>query len=322
MKLAHLFTGALTAIVLTVFGDPAAFAQTYPSRPVHIIATEAGSVLDLYARRIAQEIMGPLGQPVVVENRQTALLPQVLAQAAPDGYTIALTGGAVWLTPLIQKVTYDAERDFAPITLATVYPHVLVAQKSLNVSSVKNLVALAKAKPGTLNISAVSTPGGQTFLSVELFKSLADVNIVRVPYTGNAPGFNALLAGEVNLMFIDYGTAAGHIGDDGKLRALAVTSLKPFALLPNLPTMSDAGVPGYESLVLSGFIAPTKTPAAVIDRLNSEIVKALNQPGLKKALLDVGVETLPSTPAEFGARIRTEIVKWGKVLKDAGVTAQ
>jgi tripartite-type tricarboxylate transporter receptor subunit TctC len=305
-------------VIMVILGASAVFSQNYPNKPIHVFVSEPGSAFDFYGRIIAKELAGPLGQPLIVENKPSNLTPELLLKSAPDGYTIAMGSGTFWLTPLTQKMPYDAVRDFAPITLMYTYPHILVANAALPVKSVKELVDLAKAKPGMFNIGATASPGGQSFLSTELFKAIAGINLVRVPYKGNAEALVALLAGEVHLMFNDLTSVTPHV-KAGKLRALAVTTLEPFPPAPGLPTLAASGVPGYESILIAGMLAPAETPVAIINRLNQEIVRVLKRPDIAEKFTNNGVEVLGSTSVEFAAKIKSEIAKWAKVLKDAGV---
>jgi tripartite-type tricarboxylate transporter receptor subunit TctC len=286
----------------------------FPSKPIVMLSTEAGGLLDIGARIIAQGISGPLGQPVIVDNRPPSLTPEILARAPADGYTLAIGG----LTQLTQKTSYDALRDFAPMTSVMTYPNVLIAHPSLPVRSVRDLIALAKANPGVLNIAATASPGAPTFLGAELLKSMGGVNIVRVPYKGTTQGLVAVISGEVHMMLVAPSLAMPS-AKSGKLRALAVTSLEPSALAPGVPTVAATGLPGYEVVSLVGMLARAGTPPAIVNQLNDEIVRVLNRADVKEKFFNEGAERLSSTPAQFAAKINSEIVKWGKVLKDAGI---
>ncbi len=199
------------AVAIPMLGMGAAYGQPYPSKSIRMLSTEPGGFLDITVRTIAQEITGPLGQPVVVENRPSTIQPDVLAKATPDGYTIAIASGTTWLTPLIQKTAYDGVKDFAPITLAVTYPYLLVVHPSVQVKSAKELIDVAKAKPGALNIAAAASPGGQSFLAAELFKAMAGINLVRVPYKGNEAALISVVSGESQLMFIAPSSALPHV---------------------------------------------------------------------------------------------------------------
>jgi tripartite-type tricarboxylate transporter receptor subunit TctC len=217
------------------------------------------------------------------------------------------------------SVPYDAVRDFAPIILATNAPILVVVHPSLPVKSVKELVELAKRKPGDINYASGAT-GASTHLAVELFKSMAGVDLVRIPYRGNGPALTAVIGGQVQLIFPTAGSAATHL-KSGRLRALAVTSAQPTALFPGLPTVAAAGLPGYESSSIVGVFAPNKTPAPLINRLNAEILQALGKPETKKRFFDSGVETIGGSPGQLAAAVKSEMTVLGKLIKDSGIRA-
>jgi len=255
-------------LLSTLMGDAhAATAENFPTRPVRIVTSEIGGGLDFVARLVAQGLTPNLGQQVIVDNRPSGVFTgSIVSKASPDGYTLLLNGSSFWLLPFLQSnVPYDPIKDFAPITLATRSPLLLVTHPALPVKSVKELIALAKAKPGELNYSS-SSPGTPQHIAAELFKSMAGVNIVRIPYKGAGPAIVAVVAGEVQLTFSSAGAAAPHI-KSGRLRALAVASAEPSALAPGLPTVASAGLPGFEAGSLWCFFAPAKTPASLISRL-------------------------------------------------------
>jgi tripartite-type tricarboxylate transporter receptor subunit TctC len=234
---------------------------------------------------------------------------------------LLLYGSPIWLAPFLRdKVAYDPVKDFAPITLTTRSPTVLVVNPSVAAHSVKDLIALAKAKPGAINI-AVGGSGTASHLATELFKAMAGVNMVVVPYKGSGPVITALLGGEVLMTFSNAAAIAPHV-KSGRLKALAVTSAQPSPLAPELPTVAASGLPGYESTSIYGMLAPAKTPAPIITRLNQDIVKFLVQPEVKQKFLNSGVETVGNSPREFAAAIRSDMTKLGKVIKDAGIREQ
>jgi tripartite-type tricarboxylate transporter receptor subunit TctC len=281
------------------------------------VTSDAGGGNDFAARLIGPVLAEGLGQPVIIDNRGAAVVAQLVAKAPADGYTLAFAGTTLWLAPFLREsVTYDPVRDFAPITLAIKQPTVLVVHPSLPIKSVKDLIALAKARPGELNYASGPIAGPQ-HLTGELFKAMAGINIVVVPYRGAGPGINALLGGHVQLMFPSPGSVAEHI-KAGRLRALAVTSAQPSALLPGLPPVA-AAVPGYESLSLVGVFAPAATPVAIVGRLNQELVRALNRAHVKETLLKTGVETVGSSPEQLAATLKTEMSKWGNLIKTVGI---
>jgi tripartite-type tricarboxylate transporter receptor subunit TctC len=298
------------------------FAQaSYPNKPIRIVTAEVAGGADFVARLIAQGVSGSLGQQVIVENRGgSAIIPaQAVAKAPPDGYTLLVYGNNFWLLPFIQNVPYDPVRDFSPLTLAARSPNMLVVHPSLPVKSVRELIALAKAKPGELNYASAAT-GGSSHLAAELFKALAGVNIVRVPYKGTVPGITDLIAGQVQLMFGTTGTLAPHV-QSGRLRALAVTSVQETALAPGLPTVAAAGLPGYEAESAYGLFAPAGTPAPILRRLHAETVRVLSRPEVKERLFNTGVEVVGNTPEAFAASIKSDMARMGKVIKDAGIRA-
>ena len=304
---------------MLVVGIGAASAQTYPAKPVRIVTSDAGGGSDIVARVIAQGVSGPLGQPVLVENRGGGVIAgEMVAKAPPDGHTLLFYGGTLWLLPMMRSsVPYDTLRDFAPITLAITSPTVLAVHPSLPVRSVKDLIALAKARPGQLNYGSPAV-GTSTHMAAELLKSMAGINIVRIAYKGGAGALNDLIAGQVDLAFVVTTSATPHV-KSGRLRALAITSAEPSPQFPGLPTVAATGLPGYESSAQVGMFVPAKTPDAIINRLNQEIVRVLARPDVKEKFLAIGVETVGNTPEQFMAKIKSEIVKWGKVIKEAGI---
>ncbi|MEY4598300.1 MAG: hypothetical protein RLZZ445_1097 [Pseudomonadota bacterium] len=304
----------LAVLGLSVSG--AVFAQTYPVKPVRIVTVAPGSANDIVARLIAQEIRGSLGQPVVVDNRGT-VAAELVARAPADGYTLLLYGSAVWLSPLIRSTTpYDPVKDFAPITLVASSPNVVVVHPSLPVKSARELIALARARPGEINYAAGSL-GAAPHLAAELFKAMGKLNIVRVAYKGTGGSLIGILSGEVGLMFPTAGSVTPYI-KSGKLRALAVTSLQPTALAPGLPLLSES-LPGYESVSLNGMLAPARTPDAIIRQINAEVAKVMTRADIKEKLVAAGTDAMSTSPEEFAAIIQADMAKWGKVIRDAGI---
>ena len=268
-------------------------------------------------RLIAPVIAVPLGQPVIVDNRPSRYARELGAKVAPDGYSFYQDGSALWLSPFLEKMPYDPVHDFAPITLAAQAPNVLVVHPATPAKSVSEFIALAKAKPGVLNYaSAVS--GSASHLGAELFKSMAGVNIVRVPYQGNAPALVGLMGGEAQILFASAGAVTPQLKSD-KLRALAVTSAQPSVLFPGLPAIAASGLPGFEYVSSFGIFAPSKTPAAIITRMNQEIVRALNVADVKERMFRSGLEAVGSPPEVLAARVKSEMTSVGKVIKDAGI---
>jgi tripartite-type tricarboxylate transporter receptor subunit TctC len=303
---------------LMVLGASAVSGQTYPSKPIRILTSAVGGSSDFASRQIAQGITESLGQPIIVDNRGN-ISGELAAKAAPDGYTLLLDGFSFWIAPLVQAMPYDPVRDFSAITLISTAPTILVVHPSVPVKSAEELIALAKAKPGELNYAS-SGAGSSQHLAVELFKAMAGVNIVHVPYKGGATLMIALIGGEVQLAFASTAMAAPHINSN-RLRALAVTSAQPTALFPGLPTLAASGVPGYEFTATVALFAPAKTPEAIIDRLSRETVLFLNRAEVKKRFFNNGAETLGTSPAELAASVKSDLAKWGKVIKDAGIRA-
>jgi tripartite-type tricarboxylate transporter receptor subunit TctC len=316
MKHGLVFETLAAAIALVVSGP--AWTQTYPTKPLRIVTLGSGTTNDFMARLIAQPVSNSLGQQIIVENRAgSAIIPgQIVSKAAPDGYTLLYTAASTWLVTLLQKdVPYDPFKDFAPVTLTSRGINVLVVHPSLPVKSVKELIALAKAKPGQLNFSTGAT-GGSTQLAAELFKSMAGVNMVRVIYTSGSTEVSELLSGQVQLTF-GAGSLMPYV-KAGRLRALAVSSAQASSLFPGLPPIS-ASIPGYESVGYFGMFAPPQTPAAIVSRVNQEVVRALKQPDVRDGFLNSGFEIIGSTPEEFTATIKSEMAKWAKVFKEAGI---
>jgi tripartite-type tricarboxylate transporter receptor subunit TctC len=296
-------------------------AQTYPTRPVRIVTSPAGGGNDFAARLIALGLSGPLGQQVIVDNRAGGVVPgDVAARSKPDGYTLLVAGGTFTIGPLLEKTPYDPVRDFEPITLIGVAPNVLVVHPSLPVKSVKELIALARSRPGDLNYSA-ATPGSQSHLAAELLKTMANVNIVRVAYKGTGQAVQAVLSGEVQVLFANTPSVGPHV-KAGKLRALAVTGLKPSPHFPSLPTMTNAGLPGYEVISMDGIYAPAKTPREIVTRLNQEIVRVITSAEVKQKFFDAGVEVVGTSPDAFAQRIKAEMDQWSKIIRAGGIKVE
>ena len=315
-------------MVLMVLGAGAVYSQAtstgsgqaFPSKPIRIITTSPGSGNDFMARQLAPGMSAALGQPVIIENRPTGFLAaEALSKTPPDGYALTIQGSIFWTVPLLREVPYDVLRDFSPISLISRQAALLAVHPSLPVKTVKELIALAKDRPGQLNYGSSGT-GGNGHLAAELFKSMAGVNLMHVPYKGQAPAITSLMSGEVQMVITDVGLLMPHV-KAGKLRAVAVTSTEPSALTPGLPTVAASGLPGYEMSGITGAFTPAKTPAAVITRLNQEIVRFLNTPAVKEKLLIAGEEVVASSPDEFETTIKANIAKLGKVIKDVGIKA-
>ena len=305
-------------VIVTVFLSGAAAAQEYPARPVRIVTSEVGGGNDVQARLVARGLTDALGQQVIVENRPSGVIPgEIVARATPNGYTLLLYNNTLWTGPLLQKTPYDPVKDLDPVTTATVGPNILVVNNALPVKSVQELVALAKSKPGALNYASSGT-GATNHLAAELFKTMAGVDIVQIGYKGAGPGLNDVIAGQIQVMFPTAGAAMPHV-KNGRVRALAVTSPGRSPVAPQLPTVAESGLPGYESLAIYGIFVPARTPRAIVERLNREIVGLLAAPEMKSRLLAMGMETVGGTPESLAARVRSEMQRMGKVIKAAGI---
>ncbi len=318
MTIARWALGVLTAGI-AVFGADAACGQNYPNKPVRILTAEPGGGLDFQARLIAQGLAASFGKQFIVENHGGGVFAaEIVAKAPADGYSLLFYGSNVWLAPFLSSnVPWDPEKDFAPVALAVRSPNLVVVHPSLPVKSVQELIVLAKARPGELNYASGSA-GSSPHLAAELFKYMAGVNIVRIPYRGNALGYTDVIRGQVQLIFPTASSVAPHL-QSRRLRPLAVTTAQPSVLFPDLPTVAASGVPGYEMATITGMFAPAATPAALIRRLNQEVVRVLLRPDIKERFLNVGVETVGSSSEEFAATIKSEMGRLGKVIRDAGI---
>lgn len=302
---------------LLFLGVGAACAQTYPHKPIRVVAPQVGTSIDFMLRVIAPSVVEGLGQPLVIENRALVGVG-IVASAPADGYTLICYTNPMWLMPLFQETSWDPVRDFSPITLMASTPSMLVVNPALPVKSVKELIAFARARPKELNYASGST-GAATHIGAELFKAMAGVDIVRINYKGTAAAITDLMAGRVQVMFPSAGAASQYV-KDGRLRALAVASPEPSALTPGLPTIAaSGGLPGYESRTLTAIFAPAKTPQAIIMRLNEQFVRVLNKPEIKEKLLNNAIEVVASTPQELSATVKSEVAMVGKVVRERGL---
>ena len=313
----------LICAVVLAMGVSGALSQSYPAKTVRIIVpfAPAGST-DITARIIAQKLTDAWRQQVIVDNRAGAggnIGAELVAKAAPDGYTLLLaTTGVMAINHRLYKtLPYDALRDFAPVTQIGGLPLILIVHPSLPVKSVKELIALAKAKPGQLSYAS-SGVGGATHMTAEVFRMLAGVDIVHIPYKGSGQAMVDLISGQVGLAFDQITSSLPHV-ESGKLRALAVTSARRFASVPNLPTMAEAGVAGYEAVSWNGIAAPAGTPKDIVARIQGEIARVLQLPDIKERFFKDGIEPVGSTPEQFAAHIRSERAKWEKVVERAGI---
>jgi tripartite-type tricarboxylate transporter receptor subunit TctC len=307
-----------SAVIVTMMAAGSASAQEYPSKPVRIYANAPGGILDYMARVMSRGLAGPLGQPIIVENRPGNVIPaELVSRAPPDGYHLLSHGQALMVGALLQKMRYDPYADFQPISMTVRAPLVVVVHPSLPAKSIRELIALAKAKPGLLNY-AIPGMGATSHLATELFKYMTHVDITSIPYKGAGAAMVDMLSGEVQLLFSVPNSAVPHIRT-GRLRPLAVTSAQPTALFPGLPTIAASGVPGYEAVALYGLFAPAKTPEAIIRRLHQEIVRYLDTEEAKKTLFDAGLEPVGSTPEQFAAALKAEMARVGEVIKAANI---
>jgi len=313
---------ALFAVFLVLFSLNST-AQSWPSKPLrYIVPFPPGAFNDTLGRTISTELSKTLGQPMVVDNRpggNSIIGTEAAAKSAPDGYT--LFGAALPFSVIqsLYKTPFDVTRDFAPITLAGISANLLVAHPSFPANSVKELIDYARRNPGRINYGS-SGNGTSVHLSMELFKSMTRTYMLHIPYRGSAPVVTDLLAGQVDVMFDNVPNVIGHVRA-GKMKALAVSTAQRSALAPDVPTVAEAGVPGYELAVWFGVLAPAGTPRDIIGRLNTEIVKVLNSPDIKDRFAKQGVEVRTSTPEQFSEFLKNEVARWARVIKDAGIKA-
>jgi tripartite-type tricarboxylate transporter receptor subunit TctC len=315
----------IAAFLIALMSVGQAVGQTYPDKPVRLIVPlSAGSAVDTLARIPAQKLAELWGQQIVVDNRVGAngmIGTEAAAKAQPDGYTLLLANDAALATSpaLYPKLAYDPARDFAPITLAASIPVILVVNASFPASSVQDLVKEAKANPGKIHYASGGN-GSAQHLPMEMFKQATGIDLVHVPYKGLGPAFNDVVAGQIPVMFAGMSNVFPHV-KSGRIRALAIGSAKRSSAMPELPTMQEAGVAGFEYAAWAGFLAPTGTPPSIIDKLNRDLSKVLGLPEVRDKLAALGFEISPGTPQELGELIRREMTKVAKVVKEAGIRA-
>jgi tripartite-type tricarboxylate transporter receptor subunit TctC len=313
----------LALVALTLMTAPGlATAQAYPSKAVRLIVPfAAGGSTDIIGRTVAQKLSEMWGQPVLVDNRpggSTVIGTDAVAKAAPDGYTLLVTPAPFTIVPgLIARLPYDPARDFEPITLINTTPLVVVVHPGVPARSIKELIALAKARPGALNYGS-SGSGGSNHLAGELFNAMAGVKMVHIPYKGNAPALADLVGGHVDAVFNGL-TSAMPLIKSGRLRALAVTSIARSGALPDMPTLDELGLKGFQAVAWNGLSAPARTPKEVIGRINADVLKVVRSPDLLERLRAEGSDPVGNSPAEYAAFLREEIAKWARVIKTAGV---
>ena len=308
------------------FGITPALAQNYPNKPIRILIAQApGSASDTVTRVVANRLSEALGQPIVVEARPGAggaLGTEAAARSAPDGYTLFMGNNSTHASnpALYPKLPYDAVNDFAPISRVASVPYVLVVHPSVAVSSVQELIALAKSQPGKINYASAGNGSAHQFCG-ELFKATAGIDLVHIPYKGSPPGVTAVLAGEVSVMFANLADIGPHIRS-GKVKPLAVTALKRAELFPNLPTMDESGVPDFEITSWFGLFAPAGTPAPIVARLNAEMIKVLARDDVKSTLGATGLNVASSSPQELTAHIKSEIARYTRIARTGGIKAE
>jgi tripartite-type tricarboxylate transporter receptor subunit TctC len=313
---AALLMTALCASSLAAQGD------RYPTKPIRIVTSEVGGGLDFVARLVAASLSATMGQQVIVDNRPSGVFSgSIVSKATPDGYTLLFNGSSFWMLPFLQAgVPYDPVKDFTPITLATNSPLLLVVHPGVPVKSVQELVALAKAKPGALNYSS-SSAGTPQHIAAELFKSMTGTNIVRITYKGAGPAMLAVAAGEVQMTFSSAGAAVPHI-KAGRARAIAVASVQPSPLAPDLPTVASAGLPGFEAGSMWGFFGPARLPAGLVTRLHREIAMVLEKPDIREKLMNAFAEVVASSPEAFSALVKADMARGAEVIKAAGIKVE
>src|SRR5688572_1827008 len=320
-------TKCILLVCLAGLAPALAYAQseTYPVKPVRlVIGLAPGGATDIQARLFAQKLSETMGRTFVVENRAGAggtIAYAQVAKSPPDGYTLMGISSGYTITPSIySKLPYDPLKDFTPVSLVVQAPFLLLVHPSLPVKSVKDLLALARAKPGVLD-AASAGQGSSTHMAFELFRTMANVKITHIPYKGTGPALVDAVAGQVHMLFGNVLSSLVH-AKSGRLRALAVTTSARSKVLPDLPTINESGVPGYENSTWFGVITPTGTAAAIIARLNAELVKASQSPEIVERIAPDGGEPVGSTPDQFGRHIASEIARWRKVVREAGITVQ
>jgi tripartite-type tricarboxylate transporter receptor subunit TctC len=320
MKLHHAACIACAMLGSTAAGN--VFAQAYPVKPVRLVVpSSAGGGTDIVSRILVPDFSKRLGQQVVVDNRPgagTMIGIDHVAKSAPDGYTLLMGLSTLAINSALKKnVPYDPVRDFAPITIAVTSASILVVHPSLPVKTLKELIAFARARPGQLNYASAGA-GTYPHMTYELFLSMAKLKMVHIPYKGTAPAMIDMVAGQVATMAATVLTGLPHIRT-GRLRPLGITSAKRSAVVPDIPTVSEGGLPGYESVQWYALLAPAKTPSDIVARLHKDMVQVLHSPAIKKRFANDAAETVGNTPEEFARHIRSELDKWEKVAREAGI---
>ena len=316
---------AICAAALAAFTLTQAQAQNYPSRPARLIVpAAAGGTVDLLSRSLSQKLGDLLGQPMIVENRagaSTSIAEEYVVRSAPDGYTLLMSGITLATQPYMRAdLPYHPQRDFAMISVIATTGNVIVVNPNVPAKTVKELIELARTSARPLHYGTPAF-GATGHLAAELFNLMAGIKLVQVPYKGAAPALQDLIAGQIEMTFDNIPAAIGHIRN-GKIRAIAVTSANRDRQLPDVPTIAESGLPGYEIVAWFGMVAPAKTPADIIGRLHAEIVRTLKDPGVQERIGKLGFEGVGNTPAEFAAFVKSEDAKLGKVIRAAGMKPQ
>jgi tripartite-type tricarboxylate transporter receptor subunit TctC len=315
----------ITFAAIAAINANLSYAQKWPEKPIRmVIAFAPGGVHDTLTRTIQPRLQEALGQPLLIENRGGAggnLAAEAVARSAPDGYTLLVASEAIATNEaLYGKLNFDPQKDLTPVAITAGFPLALVVTAGLSANSVKELVALAKAKPGSLSFGSAGI-GASGHLAGEMWKSLTETDAVHVPYKGGAPAMNDLVAGRLQYMFLSVSLSAPQV-QQGKLRALAVVDSSRASLLPQVPTIAEAGFPSFDALLYSSVLAPAGTPAPVITRLNEELARTMRSPDLQKRFADIGAVPRPSTPSEFAATIARERERWGKLIREKNIRAE
>lgn len=324
MKKRQAIKGLLAGMAFAVAGaaTPALAQDAYLSRPVRIVVPfSPGGAADIMSRLLAERLTAKLGQTVIVENKPgggTMIASDYVARAAPDGYTLLMAASSLGIAPsTYAKVNYDPIKDFTPVSQVASVVHVLEVHPSIPAKNVGELIAYLKANPGKVSYGSVGA-GSSTHLEAELFNSMAGVQMAHIPYKGSAPALNDLVAGRIQVMF-DAWASSGPFVKDGKLRALAVTTTKPSASVPDLPTVAASGLPGYSAMPWLGLVAPANTPQAVVDKLYTNLAQILQQPDVKAQFVGLGLDIIGSDPKAFAAFIRQDVSTWAKVARDSNI---
>lgn len=307
----------LATVVGTALVTSTAWGQVFPVKPVRlVVGFAAGGGTDTIARLISRKLVDTWPHALVVENRAGAdgsIATELVAKAPADGYTLVMVSSAFTITPFQQKLSYDPVKDLAPVTMVALAPDLLLVHPSLPVKTVKELIALAKARPHQLSFGSSGT-GTSPYLSMELFQSMAGIDLVHVPYKGSAPAVIDLIGGHIQILLGSIPTTFPHV-KSGKLKALAVSSARRWPSVAQLPTMAESGLPGFEAATWFGMLAPGGTPSAIVNKIQADVATALNTPDSKKFLENTGFAGIANTPEEFGAAIRKEMEKWERVIR-------